>query len=88
MMTSIAPFLVAASAAIVLVLGSIHLLYTFRGDNPSTTMREANARPAAVDWLRNHSRPERATNDVHLPQSFHNMGLRWRFESAGGIVWK
>ena len=32
MMTSIAPFLVAASAAIVLVLGSIHLLYTFRGD--------------------------------------------------------
>ena len=32
MITSIAPFLVAASAAIVLVLGSIHLLYTFRGD--------------------------------------------------------
>jgi hypothetical protein len=30
-LTSIAPWLVAASAAIILMLGLIHLLYTFRG---------------------------------------------------------
>lgn len=30
-MTSIAPYLIAASAAAILALGLVHLLYTFRG---------------------------------------------------------
>jgi hypothetical protein len=29
--TALAPFLIAASAAIILLLGLLHLLYTFRG---------------------------------------------------------
>jgi hypothetical protein len=75
-----------------LVVVALELLVTFRGDNPSTTLREADAHPAAVEWLRFHGRPGRATNDVHLGNAFHNMGLRWRFESAGGYhslpIWR
>ena len=75
-----------------LVAVTVELLVVFRGDNPSITMLEANAHPAAVEWLRHHGRPGRATNDVHLGNAFHNMGLRWRFESAGGYhslpIWR
>ncbi|HEX9102849.1 MAG TPA: hypothetical protein VF997_11630, partial [Polyangia bacterium] len=71
---------------------ALELLVTFRGDNPTTTLRAADAHPAAVEWLRLHSQPGRATNDVHLGNAFHNMGLRWRFESAGGYhslpIWR
>lgn len=45
---SIAPFLVAASAAIVFVLGAIHLLYTFHGPLLRPRDRELQARMAAV----------------------------------------
>ena len=52
----------------------------------------ADAHPAAVEWLRYRGRPGRATNDVHLGNAFHNMGLRWSFESAGGYhslpIWR
>jgi hypothetical protein len=82
--TWLRPLLVAAVAA--------ELLFIFRGENPSTTMAAAEARPAAIDWLRAHSAPGRATNDVHLGNRFHNMGMRWRFESAGGYhslpIWR
>ncbi|MGZ3442827.1 MAG: hypothetical protein ACXVDD_25075, partial [Polyangia bacterium] len=82
--TWVRPLLVAAVAA--------ELLFVFRGENPSTTMAAAEARPAAIDWLREHSAPGRATNDVHLGNAFHNMGMRWRFESAGGYhslpIWR
>lgn len=78
------PLLVAAVA--------LELAITFHAENPSTTLRHADAHPAAVDWLRWHGRPGRATNDAHLGNSFHNMGLRWGFESAGGYhslpIWR
>jgi len=45
---SIAPFLVGASAAIVFVLGAIHLLYTFRGPLLRPRDRELQARMEAV----------------------------------------
>ena len=52
----------------------------------------ADAHPAAYDWLHQHARPNRATNDVHLGNAAHNFGLRWRFESAGGYhslpIWR
>ena len=71
---------------------ALELLITFRGENPSTTLAAAEAHPAAIDWLHAHSAPGRTTNDVHLGQRFHNMGLRWRFESAGGYhslpIWR
>ena len=47
-MNSIAPFLVGASAAIVFVLGAIHLLYTFRGPLLRPRDRELQARMEAV----------------------------------------
>ena len=47
-MNSIAPFLVAASAAIVFVLGAIHLLYTFHGPLLRPRDRELQARMEAV----------------------------------------
>ena len=47
-MNSIAPFLVAASAAIVFALGALHLLYTFRGPLLRPRDRELQARMAAV----------------------------------------
>ncbi len=76
-----------AALAVTLELG-----FTFRADNPSTTLAAADAHPAAIDWMRAHGRPGRATNDVHLGHAFHNMGLRWHFESAGGYhslpIWR
>jgi hypothetical protein len=78
--------------AIVVVAVAAELIFTWRGDNPSTTLAEADRAPAAIGWLRDHPTPGRATNDVHLPQRFHNMGLRWGFESAGGYhslpIWR
>ena len=75
-----------------LVAMTVELLVVFRGENPTTTLRAADAHPAAVEWLRWHGHPGRATNDVHLGNAFHNMGLRWRFESAGGYhslpIWR
>ena len=47
-MNSIAPFLIAASAAIVFALGALHLLYTFRGPLLRPRDRELQARMAAV----------------------------------------
>ncbi|MGZ3442409.1 MAG: hypothetical protein ACXVDD_22970, partial [Polyangia bacterium] len=82
--TWVRPLFVAAVAA--------ELLFACRGETPSTTMAAAEARPAAIDWLREHSAPGRTTNDVHLGNAFHNMGMRWRFESAGGYhslpIWR
>jgi hypothetical protein len=81
---------VVAAALVVAVAGE--LTYTWRGDNPSTTLAEADVRPQALAWLREHPAPGRATNDVHLPQPFHNMGLRWGVEAAGGYhslpIWR
>lgn len=76
--------------AVIAVL--LELTITFRAENPSTTLAAAEARPAAVDWLRNNGTPGRSTNDVHLGNAMHNMGLRWRIESAGGYhslpIWR
>jgi hypothetical protein len=75
-----------------LVAVALELVITFRAENPSTTTTAADAHPAVVEWLRYNGRPGRATNDVHLGNAFHNMGLRWRFESAGGYhslpIWR
>lgn len=71
---------------------TLELLVIFRGENPTMTVAAADAHPAVVEWLRWHGHPGRATNDVHLGNAFHNMGLRWRFESAGGYhslpIWR
>ncbi|MDB4969707.1 MAG: conserved rane protein of unknown function [Myxococcales bacterium] len=70
----------------------LELTITFRAENPSTTFAAAEARPAAIDWLRGNAAPGRATNDVHLGNAMHNFGLRWRVESAGGYhslpIWR
>lgn len=49
-MTAIASFLIAASAAIILVLGLIHLLYTFRGRklHPRDAELEARLREVSL----------------------------------------
>jgi hypothetical protein len=72
-----------AEAALVGAL-ALELLITWRAANPSTTVAEAEARPAAADWLARHARPGRIAVDVHLPQRFHNSGLLWGVESAIG----
>ncbi|HEX4456780.1 MAG TPA: hypothetical protein VIA18_02350, partial [Polyangia bacterium] len=68
------------------------LVYTWRSDNPSTTLAAADAHSPAIDWLREGHKPDRVVNDVHLPQPFHNMGLRWRLDAAGGYsslpIWR
>ena len=46
--TSLAPLLVAASAAIVLLLGTLHLVYTFRGPKLLPRDRELRARMEQV----------------------------------------
>jgi hypothetical protein len=78
------PLVVAALA--------LELAVTFNAENPSSTVAAAEAHPAAIDWLRTHAPPGRTTNDVHLGQWSHNMGLRWGFESAGGYhslpIWR
>jgi hypothetical protein len=78
--------------ALVVAAVALELLVTWRGENPSTTLAAAETRPAAVGWLRAQHRPGRTTNDVHLGQSMHNMGLRWGVASAGGYhslpIWR
>ncbi len=78
--------------AVAVAVVALELVVTFRGDNPSQTLAAAQQHPQAFDWLRWHGRPGRATNDVHLGNAFHNMGLRYRFESAGGYhslpIWR
>ena len=77
---------------IALVAVGLELALMFYAENPATTIAVADAHPEAVEWLRHRGRPGRATNDVHLGNPFHNMGLRWRFESAGGYhslpIWR
>jgi hypothetical protein len=77
---------------LLLVAVAAELLVTFRSENPSTTRAQAEARPQAIAWLRQNGRPGRATNDVHLPQPFHNMGLTYALDSAGGYhslpIWR
>jgi hypothetical protein len=71
-------------AAACVIVVAVELLVTWRSENPSTTDAAASARPAAADWLLAHGRPGRYVNDVHLGQRFHNSGLLWGVESAGG----
>jgi len=83
---------VAWPRALLVVAVALELGIIFRAENPATTIAAADAHPVAVEWLRRRGRPGRATNDVHLGNAFHNMGLRWRFESAGGYhslpIWR
>jgi hypothetical protein len=78
--------------ATLLVAVAAELLFTWRSENPSTTPAQAMQRPQAISWLQTNGRPGRAVNDVHLPQSFHNMGLLHAVESAGGYhslpIWR
>jgi hypothetical protein len=68
------------------------LVYTWRAENPSVTLAETEAHAQAIDYLREGHKADRSINDVHLPQPFHNMGLRWRIDSAGGYsslpIWR
>jgi hypothetical protein len=72
------------AAALLVAALTIELLVTWRAENPSMPLEAAAARPAAAAWLAEHGRPGRFINDVHLPQPFHNSGLLWGRESAGG----
>lgn len=94
---STAPALLGARARallplLVLVAVAAELVVTWRSENPSTTRAVAERRPDAIAWLRDHRLPGRAINDVHLPQRYHNMGLAWGVESAGGYhplpIWR
>lgn len=64
------------------LLVAIELLVVFRAENPTVSYAETTRRPAAVGrLLMEHGR---AMTDVHLGQRFHNAGLEWGFECAGG----
>jgi hypothetical protein len=71
---------------------ALELLVSFRAENPSTGLAAAAARPPAIDWLRANGRAGRTVNDVHLGQRWHNAGLTYQVESAGGYsslpVWR
>jgi len=66
----------------VVLLAALELLVTWRSENPSVKLAATRARPAAAELLL--QTPGRYTNDVHLGQRFHNSGLSWGWESAGG----
>jgi hypothetical protein len=61
---------------------ALELLITWRSENPSVKLAEATVRPEAAARLA--TAPGRYTNEVHLGQRFHNSGLTWGMESAGG----
>jgi hypothetical protein len=65
---------------------AIELLVTFRADNPTLPIAEARVAAAVSARLPSAPSPDggRAIIDVHLGQPFHNGGLRWGFETAGG----
>ncbi len=77
---------------LMVTLLAAELLYSWRGENPTTTLAAAEQRPPAVDWLQRHGRPGRMVNDIHLGQRWHNAGLTLGFESAGGYsslpIWR
>lgn len=79
-------------APLCLLVLTAELLWTFRGDNPTTAFATAAAPPSAITWLLQHGRSYRATNDVYLGQAWHNMGLQWDLKSAGGYhslpIWR
>ncbi|HEY7957186.1 MAG TPA: hypothetical protein VII38_17895 [Polyangia bacterium] len=79
--------------AFALVLGVAgELTFTFRSENPSTTLSAARARPEAARWLWQNGRPGRFVDEPHLGQRFHNAGLAWGLDSAGGYsslpIWR
>jgi hypothetical protein len=70
--------------ALVPLVLALELLITWRSENPSVKLADTRARPAVADSL--FSRAGRYTTDVHLGQRFHNSGLLWGYESAGGYT--
>jgi len=76
-----------------LVLASaLELLVTWRSENPSVARTTAMRTPDAVAWLRAHPSPGRIASDLRTPRSFHNAGMTWGLEGAGGYhslpVWR
>ena len=79
------------AGAALLCAVALELGFTFRDENPSTALAETRVRPAAVEWMREKAHGA-MTNEVHLPQRFHNSGLLWGMQSAGGYsslpIWR
>ncbi len=73
-------------------VAAAELAFTWRAENPTVDATGAAATIPAIEALRHHTLLGRATNEVHLPQSFHNAGMRWGYESAGGYssvpIWR
>jgi hypothetical protein len=74
------------------LLLAVELIVTFRAENPTVRFADTRARPMAARWLIEHGRPGRFVNDVHLGQRFHNAGLEWGIDGAGGYsslpIWR
>jgi hypothetical protein len=76
-----------------LVLASaVELLVTWRSENPSIARAAAMREPGAIAWLRAQPEDGRVASDLRLLRRFHNAGLTWGFEGAGGYhslpVWR
>lgn len=83
----------AAWARGALVIASaVELLVTWRSENPSVARSAATRAPDAIAWLRAQPQPGRVASDLRLPRRFHNAGLTWGLEGAGGYhslpVWR
>ncbi|MDO9019758.1 MAG: YfhO family protein [Deltaproteobacteria bacterium] len=83
----------AAWAPVALVVAAAcELLVTWRSENPSVARAAATRAPDAVVWLRAQPEPGRVASDLRLPRRFHNAGLAWGLEGAGGYhslpVWR
>src|SRR5262249_47569771 len=51
------------SGGLVVTLLAAERLFTWRGENPSVTLAETQARPPALDWLADYRGPGRMVND-------------------------
>ncbi len=63
---------------------ALELLVTFRAENPTVPMTETAIAPPALAAIPQEPSDGRTLFDVHLGQRYHNGGLRWNRESAGG----
>jgi hypothetical protein len=67
---------------------ALELCVTFRAENPTVRLADAHVDAAVHASIPKAPTPGpwagRAILDVHLGQAFHNGGLRWGFEVAGG----
>jgi hypothetical protein len=80
----------AVARHVALVGLAAELLITFRAENTTTPLASTLERPAAVALVA--ADRGRMVTDVHLGQRFHNAGLLWGLDCAGGYsslpIWR